>query len=106
MRRLFFQLVTVAGAAALSLSLGLTLVGCPAAHDSFPTKACSPGRTRGDGSNPDCYVGELCNPTSMMCELPAADMSVPDDIPRFDFTMFTPDLSDGGATDSGTGADL
>jgi hypothetical protein len=73
MRRLILGLVLVGGlVAAASLS------GCPAAHDSYPGTTCK--------TNSDCYVGELCNMTTLVCE-PNLDMAVISDFahPPLDF---------------------
>jgi len=83
------RLLMIAAAVAVSLSVGATLIGCPAAHDGYPGKACK--------ANSDCYVGETCNVMTMTCEPPPADMSVSLDFPMPDFIMnedlFGADLS-------------
>jgi hypothetical protein len=73
------RLIMVLSAVLVTASVGATLIGCPAAHDGYPGKDCK--------ANTDCYVGEICNTTTLTCELPASDMSVPDDFPKPDFTV-------------------
>jgi hypothetical protein len=73
-------------AAAFTSFIAATLIGCPAAHDSYPSKSCNPSH-----GNTDCYLGEICNPASMMCEVPPPDMSMSLDFPKPDFSE-NPDL--------------
>jgi hypothetical protein len=89
------RLLMIIAAGTVTLAVGVTLVGCPAAHEGYPGKSCT--------VNGDCYSDEVCNMTTMMCEPPPADMSVLFDIKTPDFSMpddligadlsQTPDLS-------------
>src|SRR5689334_13794119 len=73
------RLAMLAAAVVVVISVGLTLIGCPAAHEGYPGKECK--------QTSDCYSDEICNTTTMTCELPPADMAVPDDFPKPDFTV-------------------
>jgi hypothetical protein len=57
-----------------------SLSGCPAAHNDYPGGSCK--------TDSDCYVGELCNRMTLVCE-PNLDMSVVSDFahPPLDFSM-------------------
>ncbi|HEY7957037.1 MAG: hypothetical protein ACHQ17_09040 [Polyangia bacterium] len=81
MRRAWFIAALLAAGSAL-----LTVAGCPAAHDSYPTTACK--------TDKDCYLGEICS--DKVCMLPAPDLST--DMHFFVFDLAKPaDLDDGGA---------
>ena len=86
------RLLIVAWVVGLTAAVGATLIGCPAAHEGYPTTACNP-----EHQNADCFVGEICDPVTSMCTLPPSDMSVLLDLPYPDFRM-PEDLagSDGG----------
>lgn len=60
----------VAVASALVLAAGV--VGCPAAHDAYPGKACK--------TDNDCYLGEIC--VNLECAPPPPDMPVQMDAAR------------------------
>jgi hypothetical protein len=73
------RLMMLGAAILVTASVGVTLIGCPAAHDGFPGKDCK--------VQADCYMDEVCNMTTMKCEPPPVDMSVPLDFPMPDFHM-------------------
>ena len=43
----------------LAAAAAATLAGCPAAHGSYPTRACM--------TNSDCYENETCDSASSTC---------------------------------------
>ncbi len=55
----------------LAAAAALALAGCPAAHGSYPTRACM--------VDSDCYVGERCdNATSCVSTSTPQDLSASD----------------------------
>ena len=65
--RVFGRILLAAAAAA-------TLAGCPAAHGSYPTRACM--------LDSDCYENEHCeNATSCVADTAATDLSIVDSGP-------------------------
>jgi hypothetical protein len=82
------RLLIVAWVIGVTASIGMTLIGCPAAHDGYPTTACSLANdNQMTGGNSDCFVGEVCDPKTLMCSPPPSDMSVLLDMPYPDFVV-------------------
>jgi hypothetical protein len=83
--------------AAVVLTAGTMLVGCPAFHDDYPGTTCK--------VDTDCYQGEMCTSGTCTAILPPGDMAMK--MFNFDFAMpdllkcdddagACPDLSGGG----------
>jgi hypothetical protein len=68
-------------AAAAGLGIGASLVGCPAAHDGYPTRDCKVAA--------DCFKDELC--MDNVCVAPQPDLSI---IIGQGFDFSRPDLSE------------
>jgi hypothetical protein len=54
----------------LTTAAALALAGCPAAHGSYPTRACN--------TDSDCYIGERCNNATSCVAADAVDLSASD----------------------------
>ena len=66
--------------AAVVLTAGTLLVGCPAFHDDYPGTTCK--------TSADCYANEMCMSGTCTAIAPPGDMAVM--MFHFDFAM--PDL--------------
>ena len=86
--------------AAVVLTAGTMLVGCPAFHDDYPGTACK--------TNADCYANEVC--MTNVCTAVAPDMAMPQMMFNFDFAMprdmMSCDDDAGGCPDLAGGGDM
>ncbi len=88
----------VLGFAAVVVTAGAVLTGCPATHGGYPDNKCKLDK--------DCYVGEMCDTVRELC-MPIApdfgmDMAFPYDFKKDDMP---PAPDDGGGPSDG-GDDL